>query len=160
MIILEPIEPRCGLGVDSEHRIFQLLPQEVLENWEELAQLLAPAIDASRGDLSAFGLLHSCAHEMAYCFVGLKSEQAVFAIICSLHVYHTTKVCHIDAYAGPARLFYPYLRDIEIWALANGCEYMEGHGDEGAERLAKRHGFYHSHVVYRKPLGTQGNGIQ
>jgi hypothetical protein len=148
------------MPVDDQHHAIQLRPAEIPLYWEELADILEPAVEVSKGDLSVFGLLHSCAHEHAYMFVFLQGEKIKGALVASLHVYHTTRVCHIDAYAGNLVEHYSYMRSLEIWALANGCEYMEGYGSAAAERLARRHGFVHTHHVYRKPLGTAGNTIQ
>lgn len=148
------IEDIPGRGQTMPHggRIWQLSPREVFENWEDLCDLLQPAVDASRGDLSTFGLLHACAHEHAYCFVGTYQGVPRVALVASLHEYPEHKICLIDAYAGRASLFYQYLPHLELWARMNGCDFMEGHGREAAQRLAKRHGFQHSHMVYRKPL--------
>lgn len=148
------IEDIPGRGQTMPHggRIWQLSPREVFENWEDLCDLLQPAVDASRGDLTTFGLLHACAHEQSYIFVGTFQGIAVAAIVITLNQYHSHRVAHIDGYAGRAALFYDYLSVIEEWARANGCSYLEGHGSEAAQRLAQRRGFKHSHYVYRKQL--------
>lgn len=144
--------PKNATKVGADAYMWQLKRIEVLEHWEELADILQPAVDVSRGEVSVFSLLHAGAHEQSYIFVGSFQGVARCVVVASLFDFPEHKVCHIDAYAGKATLFYQYLANLEIWARANGCAFMEGHGSESAERLAKRHGFQHSHMVYRKPL--------
>lgn len=145
-------KPKNAAQVGPDAYMWQLTQLEVVENWEELADMFQPVVLVSRGELSTFSLLHSCAHERAYCFIGAYQGTPRVALVASLHEYPEHKICLIDAYAGRASLFYQYLRYLELWAQMNGCDFMEGHGTAGAQRLAKRHGFQHSHMVYRKPL--------
>lgn len=146
------LPPESAEKVGADTLVWQLSPMEVLENWEELAELLQPCIDVSRGELSTFSLLHACAHAQSYAFVGTFQGIARAALIASLYQFLEYKICHIDAYAGKASLFYQYLPTIEIWAKANGCTFLEGGGSAAAERLAQKHGFSHSHMIYRKHL--------
>jgi len=156
---LEEMEVRAVPVAEGAVAI-QLRPGEIVDYWEELTAILDPAAEESRGEFTAFTLLHNCFHGESYLFAFIHNGEIKGALVASLLLHPCTKVCFIDAYAGDLKLFYPYLSVLEIWASQNGCWYMEAAGTEASERLARRHGFYHSHQIFRKPLGAGGNMIQ
>lgn len=141
-----------GQEVGSSCKARQLLPDEVIEYRQELADLLVPAFARAAGEIDVWSALKECALGKMQCFVGEVNGKINTAMITSFCNYPLKRVCDVIAYAGSARDFYWFNLVLEDWALDNGAVEMRGFGTEGPMRLARKHGYEECYRVYKKPL--------
>lgn len=135
----------------------QLLPDEVVEKVQELANLLVPAFERAAGEIDVWSALKECALGRMQCFIGAVNGVVNAAMITAFTDYPLKRVCDIVAYAGRARDFYWFRETLEDWARDNGAVEMRGYGPEASMRLAvTRHGFTEVYRVYKKDLRKEG----
>lgn len=130
----------------------QLTPDEVMENVQELANLLAPAFARAAGEIDIWSALKLCALGQMQCFVGDINGGINTAMITTFTDYPLKRVCDVVGYSGNAQAFYWFNGALEDWAMDNGAVEMRGYGKESSMRLACRHGYEEVYRVYKKKL--------
>lgn len=141
-----------SLEVGPSCSVRQLTPDEVMENVQELANLLAPAFAKADCEIDTWSALKLCALGQMQCFVGDVNGIINAAIITTFTQYPLKLVCDVIAYAGEAKNYYWFNEVLDNWALDNGAEEIRGFGDAGSARLARHHGYVEVYRVFKKTL--------
>lgn len=138
--------------VGSSSSVKQLTPDEVMENVQELANLLAPAFAKADCEIDTWSALKLCALGQMQCFVGEVNGLINAAMITTFTTYPLKLVCDVIAYAGVASNYYWFNEILDSWALNNGACEIRGFGSASSERLARRHGYVEVYRVFKKTL--------
>jgi hypothetical protein len=133
------------------------VPHEYLPGvWNDLARMLAPAIDTAKGRLVTSDLYLEIIDGTYVPWIVLQDGEPVAAFTTRVLPYPQRKALVVDWVGGQRmnRWIDAAIGVIKAQAEANDCQHIEGYGRLAWGRVLKRHGFEPEYTAYRMELGN------
>lgn len=125
----------------------------ITEHWPTVARVIAPVLDAARGEFTVDDLQELCREGRAISGLAFQDGEPVLAFVFEFRFYPRKTVVNIVALAGrgvadAAATFWP---SFVAWAQESGAAEIEACVSPAMGRLLKPLGFTHTYDTVRMP---------
>jgi len=137
-------------------KIILLPPEQVVEHWKTISDLLSKVLEHSQGESTLTDYLKKILNEHVHCWVVVDDNQNIIGTGLTQYLqYSQHKTLHIIAFSGSnfedqSKVF----PTVEQFARDSGCKAIEQWGRPGWAKVLPKYvpGFKEAYVVMRKDL--------
>jgi hypothetical protein len=136
--------------------LFLNTPELLSQHWKDVSKLLAPNMDAAKGDFDIHDLEAMVMSDRAYAGVAFENDVPVMGIVFAFRHYSTKMTINVLMLAGSnlaaiANGFWPAFLD---WARQSGAVEIEACTRPAMSRVLGGMGFTHKYDVVKFELGV------